>query len=153
MFKASLLTGYLHVTARTSRTKFRAVTKLMLAYITLATPVYVLVNLLNCTPIRKGWMGAAVPGHCLQFGATNYVISTFNVIADTITFTLPWFMVSLSTMSTKQRLMFWGAFALGFITTVFSGLRIWGLHFTNSVSGDRVYVVLFGSIELNVGVS
>ena len=105
----------------------------------------------QCRPTKKPWR-PLIPGVCLSESTLFYSLAIMTMCFDIVIFILPIpFLLGLS-VNLKKRLVLCGVFLLGLLTTVCSILRVAQIHH-RAKDGNSTMLVLWGVIELNVGVS
>lgn len=110
-----------------------------------------LVLILSCSPVRKSW-DPYVPGKCLPPGPTFYGLAAFTIFCDVIIILLPIPMLLGLHVRPAQKAGVVCLFLLGLFTTVCSILRLSQIAVIER-NGDSTMLVLWGTIEFNVGVS
>ena len=73
---------------------------------------FVVVTLLECLPFPKLW-DPTIPGHCLDYKASNFVASSLNVFTDVAILSLPLQPIMKLKLSRRRQLMIYGNFLLG----------------------------------------
>ena len=110
-----------------------------------------LILIFQCSPMRKSWL-PRTPGTCFPNTTTFYGLAAVTIIFDVLIFFLPIPLLIGLNISTKKKFALICVFLLGLLTTICSGLRM-GQISTISKTGDSTMLVLWGVIELNMGVS
>ena len=101
--------------------------------------------------VAKNWH-PLTPGYCLPNDTTFYVLAAITIFFDCIIFTLPIPLLAKVQISTRRKIALIGVFVLGLFTTVCSVMRmVQILQITKD--GNSTGLVLWGTIEMNVGVS
>ncbi|PQE04973.1 integral membrane protein [Rutstroemia sp. NJR-2017a BBW] len=101
--------------------------------------------------VKRSWR-PKTPGTCLPFGPTNYGLASTTITFDVIIFFLPIpFLYSLN-MNSRKKFGIIGVFALGLFTTVCSIMRMTQIPVIATGSGNSTMLVLWGNIEMNVGI-
>lgn len=131
-----------------------------------------LVLIFNCTPVgemrkqnasiraradfldqvRRGW-NMHVPGTCLPVGATFYGLAIFTIICDVVIIVLPIPLLLSLNIKPAQKAGVVCLFLLGLFTTICSILRLTQIQRVAFGDGNSTMLVLWGTIEFNVGVS
>jgi len=101
--------------------------------------------------VRKSWR-PKTPGHCLPFGPTNYGLAGTTIGFDVLIFFLPIPFLYALRMNNRKKYGLMGVFLLGLFTTVCSILRMTQIPVIATGSGNSTLLVLWGNIEMNVGV-
>ncbi|KAK3671772.1 hypothetical protein LTR78_008317 [Recurvomyces mirabilis] len=151
-YKVALCIGYTRFLADTDMKSYRRVIIATGVFCGAFQLVCVLLNLFSCLPIRKNF-DQSVPGTCLPFLTTQYPMASIGILCDVIVFLLP---IPLFTRLSFSRGTIIGLcilFACGLITTICSIVRATYLSQVGPRgSGDNTNVVLWGTIEINVGI-
>jgi hypothetical protein len=101
--------------------------------------------------VKKSWR-PLTPGTCLAFGPTNYGLASTTVAFDVLIFFLPIpFLTSLQ-INTRKKYALIGVFMLGLFTTVCSIMRMTQIPVIATGNGNSTMLVLWGNIEMNVGI-
>lgn len=110
-----------------------------------------LVLLFQCKPIHKSWR-PKTPGKCLPNDITFYVLAGITIFCDVVIFLMPIPLLMRVQINLRRKLGLIGIFLLGLFTTVCSIMRMVQI-ITISKNGNSTMLVLWGTIEMNVGVS
>ncbi|KAM3075385.1 hypothetical protein ACMFMG_007176 [Clarireedia jacksonii] len=149
-FKISLCFSYLRILSK-GQPAYRMLVWVTLILCVLAHLAGTLVLILNCHPVKRSWR-PKTPGSCLPFGPTNYGLASTTIAFDVIIFFLPIpFLYSLN-MNNRKKFGIIGVFALGLFTTVCSIMRMTQIPVIATGSGNSTMLVLWGNIEMNVGI-
>ena len=105
----------------------------------------------QCKPIHKSWKPLTV-GKCLPNDKTFYATASVSIFYDCIIFLLPIPILLQLQINTRRKVALIGMFVLGLFTTLCSILRMIQI-ITISKTGNSTQLVLWGTIEMNVGVS
>ena len=105
----------------------------------------------QCSPVKKSWR-PLTPGHCLPNDSTFYGLAAVTIFYDLVIFTLPIPLLLGLNINLKKRLALCFVFLLGLLTTVCSILRMVQIKII-AKNGNSTMLVLWGVIELNIGVS
>ncbi|KAJ6078796.1 hypothetical protein N7467_008549 [Penicillium canescens] len=149
-FKASLGLSYLRLISGTSKITYRIVIWIVIAVCTLGHIAGALVLIFNCTPVRRAW-NSHIEGTCLPVGATFYGLAIFTIICDVLIIVLPIPLLLSLNIKTAQKAGVVCLFLLGLFTTVCSILRLTQIHRVAFGDGNSTMLVLWGTIEFNVG--
>ena len=93
----------------------------------------------------------ARPGHCLPDDKTFYALAAVTIFFDCVIFLLPIPLLVRVQISRRRKVGLIGVFVLGLFTTVCSILRMVQIK-TIAKNGNSTMLVLWGTIEMNVGV-
>lgn len=105
----------------------------------------------SCTPVKKAWK-TDEPGSCLPVGATFYGLAIFTIVCDVVIIFLPIPLLLRLNIKTAQKAGVVCLFLLGLFTTICSILRLTQIHRVAFGDGNSTMLVLWGTIEFNVGV-
>lgn len=104
----------------------------------------------QCKPVQKSWI-PKTPGSCLRNDITFYVLAAITIIFDCIIFFLPIPILLQLQINARRKAGLMVIFLLGAFTTVCSIMRMVQI-ITIAKNGNSTMLVLWGVIELNVGV-
>lgn len=110
-----------------------------------------LILIFTCTPVSKAWIPTE-PGSCLPVGATFYGLAIFTIICDVVIIFLPIPLLLRLNIKPAQKAGVVCLFLLGLFTTICSILRLTQIHRVAFGDGNSTMLVLWGTIEFNVGV-
>ena len=112
---------------------------------------------LACSPVYKSWQpvipgtSTPTPGSCLPSDTFFYVLSAVTIVCDVVVFLTPIPLLLKLQINLRRKIGLVGIFLLGLFTTVCSVLRM--IQITQiSKDGNSTGLILWGVIELNVGV-
>lgn len=94
-----------------------------------------------------------VKGTCLPVGQTFYGLAIFTIICDVIIILLPIPLLLSLNIKPAQKAGVVCLFLLGLFTTICSILRLTEIQRVAFGDGNSTMLVLWGTIEFNVGVS
>jgi hypothetical protein len=148
-FKVSLCFAYLRLVEK--RRVYRRITWAVLITCTLAHIGGTLVLMFQCNPVYKSW-SPRTPGKCLRNDITFYTLAAITIFYDlcVIILPIPLFLRTLITNRKKAVLII--LFALFGFTTVCSVMRMVQI-LTIAKNGNSTMLVLWGTIEMNVGIT
>ncbi|KAJ5162504.1 hypothetical protein N7492_007896 [Penicillium capsulatum] len=149
-FKASLCLSYLRLLEGTSKSIYRLVIWMVIALSTLGHIAGALALIFNCQPVERAW-NMKVEGTCLPVGGTFYGLAIFTIICDVLIIFLPIPLLVRLNIKTAQKAGVVCLFLLGLFTTICSILRLTQIHRVAWGDGNSTMLVLWGSIEFNVG--
>ncbi|KAJ5131699.1 hypothetical protein N7448_005857 [Penicillium atrosanguineum] len=149
-FKASLCLSYLRLLSGTSKTIYRIVIWVVIAISTVGHIVGSLILLLDCSPVQRAW-NTTLQGTCLPVGATFYGLAIFTIICDVMIIFLPIPLLLQLNIKPAQKAGVVCLFLLGLFTTICSILRLSQIHRVAFGDGNSTMLVLWGTIEFNVG--
>ncbi|GIJ90285.1 hypothetical protein Asppvi_009239 [Aspergillus pseudoviridinutans] len=149
-FKAALCINYLHLLAKTSKRFYRMLIWVVIIMSTLGHVAGTLVLILNCTPVERAW-NPTISGTCLPVGPTFYGLAAFTIVCDVVVIFLPIPLLLQLKVKPAQKAGVACLFLLGLFTTLCSILRLTQIHRVVAVDGDSTMLVLWGTIEFNVG--
>ena len=102
------------------------------------------------TQVRKS-LRPETPGKCLPDDKTFYGLAAITIFFDVVIFLLPIPLLLRVQITTPRKVALIGLFVLGLFTTVCSVLRMIQIIII-SKNGNSTMLVLWGAIEMNVGV-
>ncbi|EAW08964.1 uncharacterized protein ACLA_099080 [Aspergillus clavatus NRRL 1] len=149
-FKAALCISYLHLLSKTSKRFYRKLIWVVIVVSTLGHIAGALVLILNCQPVRRSW-DPTTPGTCLPVGPTFYGLAIFTIVCDVVIIFLPIPLLLQLNIKPAQKAGVVCLFLLGLFTTICSILRLTQIHRVVAVDGDSTMLVLWGTIEFNIG--
>ena len=109
-----------------------------------------LILVFQCSPVRKSWY-PLTPGTCLPNDATFYGLAAISIFFDVFIFFLPIPLLLSLNIDAKKKVVLCGVFLLGLLTTVCSIMRMYQIT-AIAKTGNSTMLVLWGVIELNIGV-
>lgn len=92
-------------------------------------------------------------GDCLPVGPTFYGLAIFTIVCDVVIIFLPIPLLLRLSIKPAQKAGVVCLFLLGLFTTICSILRLTQIHRVAFGDGNSTMLVLWGTIEFNVGVS
>ena len=110
-----------------------------------------LVLIFQCSPVQKSWY-PLTPGTCLPNDATFYGLAAVTIFYDVFIFFMPIPLLLNLNVDAKKKIVLCGVFLLGLLTTVCSIMRMYQIT-TIAKTGNSTMLVLWGAVELNIGVS
>ena len=93
-----------------------------------------------------------IPGTCLPAGPTFYGLAIFTIVCDIVIICLPIPLLLQLNIKPAQKAGIVCLFLLGLFTTICSILRLTQIHRVAYGDGNSSLLVLWGTIEFNVGV-
>ena len=149
-FKIALCIGYLRILQTSSNPKYKA-TIYTTGVLAIAGHLGgTLVLIFQCSPVKKSWL-PNTPGTCLPNDQTFYALAAITIFFDVIIFVLPIPLLLQLNINLKKKAGLVVVFLLGLLTTVCSIMRMVQIT-TIAETGNSTMLVLWGVIELNVGV-
>lgn len=149
-FKIALLISYLRLLQGTDRKTYRIVVWVTIVIIFLAHLGCALSLVFACTPVEKSWK-PWVPGTCLRPGPsfTGYAVVT--IVSDVVVAVLPIPLLLKLNVRLEKKFGLIVIFMLGLFTTLCSILRYLQIDRIQNGDGNSTMLVLWGTIEFNVG--
>ncbi|KAF5130191.1 uncharacterized protein G6M90_00g039510 [Metarhizium brunneum] len=149
-FKIALLISYLRLLQGTDRKVYRMVVWTTIVIVFLAHLGCTLSLVFACTPVEKSWK-PWVAGSCLQPGPsfTGYAVVT--IVSDVVVAVLPIPVLLKLNVRPEKKLGLIGIFMLGLFTTLCSIMRYVQIDRIQNGDGNSTMLVLWGTIEFNVG--
>ncbi|GAT21243.1 integral membrane protein [Aspergillus luchuensis] len=102
------------------------------------------------TMVERAW-NPNISGSCLPAGPTFYGLAIFTIICDITIIILPIPLLLQLNIKTAQKAGVVCLFLLGLFTTICSILRLTQIHRVAYGDGNSTMLVLWGTIEFNVG--
>ncbi|KAF7117639.1 hypothetical protein CNMCM5793_006762 [Aspergillus hiratsukae] len=100
--------------------------------------------------VARAW-NPFIHGKCLPVGPTFYGLAGFTIVCDVVIIFLPIPLLLQLNVKPAQKAGVVCLFLLGLFTTICSILRLTQIHRVVSVDGDSTMLVLWGTIEFNIG--
>ena len=150
-FKVALCFAYLRIMKTSTHSAYKAITWAVMIACIIGHIAGTLVLVFQCKPVRKSWR-PRTPGSCLANDATFYGLAAVTILFDVIIFLLPIPLLLNLNISKKRKFALVCVFLLGLLTTVCSVMRMVQI-LTIAKTGNSTMLVLWGVIELNIGVS
>ena len=133
-----------------THTVYKAVTWTVMITCIIGHVAGTLVLIFQCKPISQSWRPRPT-GKCLPNDATFYGLAAVTILFDVVIFFLPIPLLLRLNISTKKKFALVCVFLLGLLTTVCSIMRMVQI-ITIARTGNSTMLVLWGVIELNIGV-
>ncbi|BAE63491.1 unnamed protein product [Aspergillus oryzae RIB40] len=149
-FKASLCLSYLRLLTKTSLSIYRILIWTVLTISTLGHIAGALALIFNCRPVQLAWR-TDITGTCLPVGGTFYGLAIFTIICDLMIIFLPIPLLLRLKIKPAQKAGVVCLFLLGLFTTICSIMRLTQIHRVAYGDGNSTALVLWGTIEFNVG--
>ena len=149
-FKVALCWAYLRILKTSQKPRFRAFVWTVMIACIIGHVVGALILIFQCSPVHKSWY-PLTPGTCLPNDATFYGLAAVSIFFDVFIFFLPIPLLLSLNIDTKRKIVLCGVFLLGLLTTVCSILRMYQITVI-AKTGNSTMLVLWGVIELNIGV-
>lgn len=149
-FKIALLISYLRLLQGTDHKAYRIAVWVTIALIFLAHVGCALSLVFACSPVEKSWK-PWVAGTCLQPGPsfTGYAVVT--IVSDVVVAILPIPVLIKLNIRMEKKIGLIAIFMLGLFTTLCSILRYLQIDRIQNGDGNSTMLVLWGTIEFNVG--
>ncbi|KAG6000315.1 hypothetical protein E4U21_005609 [Claviceps maximensis] len=150
LFKIALLISYLRLLQGTDRKTYRMIVCATIAMVLLAHVGCALSLIFACSPVEKSWK-PWLTGTCLKPGPsfTGYAVVT--IISDIIVAVLPVPVLLKLNVRVEKKVGLIAIFMLGLFTTLCSILRYLQIDRIQNGDGNSTMLVLWGTIEFNVG--
>ncbi|PHH69009.1 hypothetical protein CDD83_5862 [Cordyceps sp. RAO-2017] len=151
-FKIALLISYLRLLKGTDQRNYRRAVWATIGLVFLAHLGCALSLIFACTPVDKSWNPARV-GSCLPPAPsfTGYAVVT--IVSDVVVALLPVPVLLRLNVRLEKKVGLIGIFMLGLFTTLCSILRFLQIDRIQYGDGNSTMLVLWGTIEFNVGAS
>lgn len=111
----------------------------------------IIMKLTDPVQVQRAW-NFSVHGTCLPVGATFYGLAIFTIICDLMVIFLPVPLLLQLNIKPAQKAGVVCLFLLGLFTTLCSILRLTQIHRVAFGDGNSTMLVLWGTIEFNIGV-
>ncbi|RDA85741.1 hypothetical protein CP532_5957 [Ophiocordyceps camponoti-leonardi (nom. inval.)] len=149
-FKIALLISYLRLLKGTDQRTYRRLVWLTIFLVFFAHLGCSLSLILACTPVAKSW-NPLMDGSCLPPGPsfTGYAIVT--IVSDVVVAILPIPVLLKLNIRLEKKIGLIGIFMLGLFTTLCSIMRYTQINRIQYGDGNSTMLVLWGTIEFNVG--
>lgn len=150
-FKVALCWAYLRILKASPNPHYKTLILVVMAGAIIGHVTGTFILIFQCSPISKS-LNKKSPGHCLPDDATFYGLAAVTIVFDVIIFLLPIPLLLKLSINLKKKIALVCVFMLGLLTTVCSILRMIQI-IAIARTGNSTMLVLWGVIELNVGVS
>lgn len=150
-FKVALCFAYIRITKGHSSARYRHIICAAGALTILTHLGGAFVLFFQCKPVHKSWRPRTA-GTCLPNDITFYVLATISIICDLVIFFLPIPILVKLHINIRRKIALVAIFMLGLFTTLCSIMRMAQIS-EIAKTGDSTMLVLWGTIEMNVGVS
>lgn len=149
-FKIALLISYLRLLKGTDQKIYRMVVWITIGVVFAAHLGCALSLIFACSPVDKSW-NPLKHGTCLAPGPsfTGYAVVT--IVSDIVVAILPIPVLLKLNVRLEKKLGLIGIFMLGLFTTICSILRYLQINRIQYGDGNSTMLVLWGTIEFNVG--
>ncbi|CAM1501409.1 Fc.00g105710.m01.CDS01 [Cosmosporella sp. VM-42] len=151
-FKIALLISYLQLIRGTDHRVYRIVIWVTIAGVFLAHLGCTLSLIFACSPVSRSW-NPLEDGTCLPPGPSFTAYAVLTIISDVVVALLPLPVLWKLEIRLGKKLGLIAIFALGLFTTICSILRYMQIDRIQTGDGNSTMLVLWGTIEFNVGVS
>jgi len=151
-FKVALCFAYLRITGSNTKSIYRRIIWFFMIFTILSHLGGTLVLIFQCTPIQRSWRPKLKPSSCLPNDTTFYVLAAITIFCDVVIFGLPIPLLAKLQINMRRKTGLIAVFSLGAFTTVCSIMRMYQISVITN-SGNSTMLVLWGTIEMNVGVS
>ncbi|KFY72041.1 hypothetical protein V499_07810 [Pseudogymnoascus sp. VKM F-103] len=149
-FKVALCLSYLRILNKSNKA-YRKFVWIVLITCVLGHLGGTLVLIFQCKPVKKSWL-PKTPGSCLPNDTTFYALAAITIIFDCIIFVLPIPLLYSLQINIRRKIALMTVFLLGLFTTICSIMRMVQI-ITIAKTGNSTMLVLWGTIEMNVGIS
>ncbi|KAL8689249.1 MAG: hypothetical protein Q9224_004685 [Gallowayella concinna] len=149
-FKVALCWAYLRILKASPNPHYKNLILMVMAGAIIGHVAGTFVLIFQCSPVSKS-LEPKTPGHCLPNDATFYGLAAVTIVFDVIIFFLPIPLLLKLSINIKKKIALVCVFMLGLLTTVCSVLRMIQI-IAIARSGNSTMLVLWGVIELNVGI-
>lgn len=150
-FKVALCFAYLRITGNNIKSAYRKIIWSFMMFTILSHLGGTLVLCFQCKPVQKSWR-PKTPGQCLPNDITFYVLAAITIFCDVVIFLMPIPLLAKVQINMRRKIALIAIFMLGLFTTICSVMRMVQI-ITIAKTGNSTMLVLWGTIEMNVGVS
>ncbi|KAI4238274.1 MAG: hypothetical protein LQ349_001221 [Xanthoria aureola] len=149
-FKVALCWAYLRILKASPNPRYKILIYVVMAGAIIGHVAGTFVLIFQCSPPRKSWQPSTV-GQCLSNDATFYGLAAVTIFFDIVIFFLPIPLLIKLNINNKKKIALICVFLLGLLTTVCSIMRMIQI-IAIANTGNSTMLVLWGVIELNVGI-
>ncbi|RFU79456.1 integral membrane [Trichoderma arundinaceum] len=149
-FKIALLISYLRLLKGTDQRTYRMVVFATIALVFLGHLGCALSLIFACSPVDKSW-NPLKDGTCLAPGPSFTAYAVVTIVSDIVVAILPLPVLLKLNVRTAKKVGLIAIFLLGLFTTICSILRYTQINRISSGDGNSTMLVLWGTIEFNVG--
>ncbi|KAK2738251.1 hypothetical protein FQN57_007114 [Myotisia sp. PD_48] len=150
-FKVALCIAYLRIIHHSAKTSYRYFIWAIIIFTITSHLAGTLVLMFQCSPVKKSWR-PRTPGTCLPNDSVFYALAVISILCDLVVFFTPIPLLLRIRISRSRKVGLVVVFLLGLFTTACSVMRAVQI-IQISKDGNSTMLVLWGTIELNVGVS
>ncbi|KAK1998010.1 ATP synthase F0 [Colletotrichum falcatum] len=149
-FKIALLISYLRLLKGTDQRRYRQMVWLTIAVVFLSHLACTFSLIFACTPVDKSW-NPLKDGTCLPPGPSFTAYAVVTIVSDVIVAVLPIPVLWRLNVRMEKKVGLIAIFLLGLFTTICSILRYLEINRIQFGDGNSTMLVLWGTIEFNVG--
>ncbi|KAF6826507.1 integral membrane protein [Colletotrichum plurivorum] len=149
-FKIALLISYLRLLKGTDQKNYRRVVWATIVIVFVAHLACAFSLVFACTPVDKSW-NPLKSGSCLPPGPSFTAYAVVTIISDVVVAVLPVPVLLKLNIRMEKKVGLIGIFLLGLFTTLCSILRYLEIDRIQFGDGNSTMLVLWGTIEFNVG--
>lgn len=149
-FKVALCWAYLRILKASPNPHYKILILIVMAGAIIGHLAGTLILIFQCKPVQKSWQ-PQTKGKCMPNDATFYGLAAVTIFFDVIIFFLPIPLLLKLNINLKKKIALCCVFLLGLLTTVCSIMRMVQI-LTIARTGNSTMLVLWGVIELNVGI-
>ncbi|TDZ32434.1 Satratoxin biosynthesis SC1 cluster protein 4 [Colletotrichum spinosum] len=149
-FKIALLVSYLRLLKGTDQKTYRRVVWLTIVLVFLAHLGCTFSLVFACTPVDKSW-NPLKSGTCLPPGPSFTAYAVVTIVSDVVVALLPIPVLLKLNIRLEKKVGLIAIFLLGLFTTLCSILRYLEIDRIQYGDGNSTMLVLWGTIEFNVG--
>ncbi|KAL8657432.1 MAG: hypothetical protein Q9226_001925 [Calogaya cf. arnoldii] len=149
-FKVALCWAYLRILKASPNPRYKVLIFTVMGGAIVGHVAGTFVLIFQCSPPQKSWHPKTL-GKCLDNDATFYGLAAVTIFFDVVIFFLPIPLLMKLNINNKKKIALICVFLLGLLTTVCSIMRMVQI-ITIANTGNSTMLVLWGVIELNVGI-
>ncbi|KAL3291181.1 ATP synthase F0 [Colletotrichum asianum] len=149
-FKIALLISYLRLLKGTDQKSYRRVVWMTIIIVFIAHLGCAFSLVFACTPVARSW-NPTLPGTCLAPGPSFTAYAVVTIVSDVVVALLPIPVLLKLNIRLEKKVGLIAIFLLGLFTTLCSILRYLEINRIQFGDGNSTMLVLWGTIEFNVG--
>lgn len=149
-FKIALLISYLRLFKGTNERAYRRTVWITIVAIFIGHLGCSFSLIFACTPVEKSW-NPSMPGSCLAPGPSFTAYAIVTIISDVVVAVLPIPVLLKLNVPLNKKIGLIVIFLLGLFTTLCSILRYLEIDRIQFGDGNSTMLILWGTIEFNVG--
>ncbi|KAH8169517.1 hypothetical protein LIA77_10061 [Sarocladium implicatum] len=149
-FKIALLISYLRLLKGTAQKTYRLIVWITIILVFMSHVGCTLSLIFACDPVEKSW-NPLKDGKCLPPGPSFTGYAMVTIVSDVAVAVIPLPVLLKLNIQVEKKFGLIGIFALGLFTTMCSIMRYLQINRIQNGDGNSTMLVLWGTIEFNVG--